>query len=117
MYPLARLSYSNSRNPIKVVTSDRLYWCSQTGVTPPAIQGGVVGTLSHEISPDICIACRFQLRHIQSRGYAELEDDGKLDVVQLFLLQPRECLGGENLIVKYEIHVNQITKEAGQFYQ
>ena len=100
-----------------MVTSDRLPWCSQTGVTPPAIQGGVVGTLSHEIFPDIFVARRFQLRHIKGRVHAELEDDGKLDVVQLFLLQPRECLGGENLIVKYEIHVNQITEEAGQFYQ
>ena len=71
-------------------------------------------TLTQEISPDILVPGRLQLPHIQCRSDAELEDDGKVDVVELLLHHPGECFGRKNLVVKDEIHVDQVADEAHQ---
>ena len=86
-------------------------------MAPPTIHRGVVSALAKEISPDISVPGRLELGNIQCRGHAELEDDWKLDVVKSLLHHPCECFRGINLIVKYEIHVDQVTDEADQFYQ
>ena len=85
------------------------------GVAAPPEHVGVVPARPQEVAPDVLVPGRPQHARVEGRGDADLEDDGKLDVIEMPLLHPGEGLLGVELVVEDEVHVDKIADKSCQF--